>query len=259
MKFINLALLILQILLETKIFPDLSSDYVNPKLFMVSGMTLGAFLISLELSKRSKFTIFGVLTMDAFLGSYLCSLYYPNKPQFDVPLILFIYYTGAISLYYIKSKDFDEMLSSDIILPIFKFLCCLCFSNMYVDYFELYHAETVANFEFNFKFFTSYSEKFIVDYVIIFGAASVCDLINFYYSKEETNFSLRNIIKRIIFKIINCAIFFTIFNSSLADSCYDLLFKHLSKPYNILIYNMVGYNPLIRMKVIYAIIFNIFY
>merc|ERR1711957_896338 len=96
------------------------------------------------------------------------------------------------------------------------------------------------------------------DFVIIYGSITVCDLINFYYSKEETKSTFKIILKRIIFQMIVCAIFFMIFNSTLADICYNLLFDNLSKPYNILMYNMVGYSPLIRMKVIYVIANYIF-
>merc|ERR1711957_310286 len=97
----------------------------------------------------------------------------------------------------------------------------------FVNYLNLYHKDTATNFEFSSKFLLDYAEKFMADFVIIYGSITVCDLINFYYSKEETKSTFKIILKRIIFQMIVCAIFFMIFNSPLADICYNLLFDNL--------------------------------
>ena len=259
MKFINLALLLIQIFLETKIIPEISNEYLNPKTFVFMGTTIGAFFITMELIEFNKFLTFCVLTLDGILGAYLVNQYYPDKPQFNIPLVLLMYYTAFIPLYFIKKEHFDQMFESEKISAIFKFISSLSFSNMFVNYFNAYHKETAANFEFSQKFLTNYSEKFCVDFIIIFGSATICDLIKLVYSKEENVSRIRIIIERIVFKIIICAIFFLILNSNLAEICYNLLFNNLSKPYNILVYNCFGYDPLIRMKVYYSITSRIFF
>jgi hypothetical protein len=259
MKLINFVFLLIQIFLETKIIPELPEGYINPKKFVFLGSTLCAFFITMELIKFSKLTTFCVLTLDILLGAYLIGQYYPEKPQFDIPLFLFIYYLTFFSLFFIKKENFSEMFESNIISALFKFLCSICGSNLFVNYFKLYHKESIDNFEFNKQFLTNYSEKFFVDFVVLFGSVTLCDLINFYYSKEENASRIKNIIKRIIFKFIICLVFFMILNTNLAELCYNLLFNNLSKPYNILIYNIIAYNPLIRMKVSYSVINYLFF
>ena len=259
MKLINLVLLLIQIILETKIIPELPEGYITPKKYVFLGSTLCAFFITMDLIKFSKFTTFFVLTLDIFLGAYLVGHYYPDKPQFDIPLFLFIYYMTFISLFFLKKENFSEMFTSDINSALFSFLCSLCGSNLFVNYFIAYHKDTVENFDINKIFYSNYPEKFFADYVVMFGSITLCDLINYFYSKEENSARIGNIIKRIIFKIVICLVFFMILNTNIAEICYNLLFNNLSKPYNILIYNIIAYNPLIRMKVSYSVINYLFF
>jgi hypothetical protein len=260
MKIINLLLLLLQIFLETYLISKSSFSFyfINPKFFLLMKYILNAFLITKELRKNSQrnFYIFIFMTLDALIGKYLINIYYPDRPQFDIPLILFTYYLAGFSLSFIKSSDFEEFENSEINSAITKFICSFVFSNVFYNYLMNYHLNTAKNFLITFEFIYYYLELFLADFLIIFGVGCYSNLINFFY---EDNKGIKKILIKFLFKMINMFLFFAIFNSAFAEFFYEILFSYISKPNNILIYNCFAYDNEIRMKIIFGIFYNILF
>lgn len=259
MNLLNLILLLLQIFLETFLIPNNNNlkEILNPKFFLMGKYILNSFLISKELKnkKNKNISIFLLTTFEAFTTKFLINYYYPDKPQIDLALILFFYYSAAIALSSLDLKAFEEFEKNEILPAILKFICSFIFSNVFTNYLLIYHDNTIKSFNFSFEFFYYYFELFMNDFLIVFGIGSVCNLINYYYGEDENG--LRKILKKFLVKFFSMILFFVIFNSGLSEFFYDLLFRNISKPYNILIYNTFSYDGKIRMKLSFAFLFNI--
>lgn len=253
---INFVFLLLQIFLETYLIPNLSLNFINPKLFLIGKYILNAFLVTKELktNKHKIFYVFLLLTLDGIVGKVLVNCYYADMPQIDLPLILLTYYTAGFALSFLKNSDFEKFNSSEMNSAITKFICSFVFSNVFTNFLMNNHSNTVKNFQFSFEYAFFYLEIFLVDFLIVFGVGSCCHVIKYFNEDVE---GIKKILNKNLLKGINYIVFFILINSSLTQIFYDSLFNQISKPYDMFLYKTLAYDNKIRMKICFGIFFNI--
>ena len=255
MNILGLALFTLQILLETYIFPNHSSEYISPKIFYILTILLTIYKTRSQLKKQSSYMTIIVLIANAILRKYLFSYYYPTKPRLDLVFELILGFLIAISFIFASQKDFEEIEESKIIPDIRKFICSLVFSNGSAFYYENYTFSGISkNSEFDFKILSEiFVERIFADFIILNGIFIICDLIN--YSTKRDNSHIKAIFKYFAFNFILTVVYFAIFNENISSKIYELLFAHISKPYNIIIYNMFAYPAVVKFKIAFTSIF----
>jgi len=254
MNLLGLALFTIQILLESYIFPNYPSEFITPKLFNILSLFITIYLIRNELRNQKSYIIFLVLIINAILKNYMFNYYYPTRPHYDIIFELVLSFSLAIAFAFNTQKDFEQFGESKIIRDLIKFFCSLLFANGTAFYLKIFTYNDIEhNGVLNFKFISKNFELILADFIILNGIFVICELIN--YSQKRDGSHIKNIFKYFVFSLIVSLIYFAIFNNTIAETIYDLLFAHVSKPYNIIIFNMFALPPIVKFKIAYAAIF----
>lgn len=254
MNILGLALFTLQILLETYIFPNYPSEHISPKLFNILGLLLVTYLARSELKNQKTYSIFLVLIANAFLRKYLFAYYYPTKPQSDIVFELALGFLVSFSFIFASQKGFEETEESKIIPDLRKFICSLILANGTAYYFEHYTFSGInENSDLNFEFLSENAEKIFADFVILNGIFILSDLVNFSANRDFKY--IKAILKYFVLNFILTVFYFAIFNPNVSSKIYEMLFAYVSKPYNIIIYNMFAYPAVTKFKIAFAALF----
>lgn len=201
--------------------------------------------------------VFLILTANAFLRKYLFSHYYPTRPQLDLVFELIISFAFALSFVFASQKDFEEIEESKIIPDLVKFICSFLFANGSAFYYEHYTFNGVnQNADLNLNFLSENVERVFADFAILNGIFVICEMVN--YTAKRDNARLKSIFRYFMLNLIFTVVYFAIFNANISSIIYDLLFSYVSKPYNIIVYNMFAYPAVIKFKLAFAAIFYLF-
>lgn len=253
MNLLRLALFTLQIMLETIILPKLGTKYISPKMFNLAAMLLTAYIVKKDLKHKPNSLVFFLFLINTIVVKFLLDTYYPKSSNFDPGFELVTVFIFLSSFILAKKEDFDVFDQSKINRETFDFICSFVFSNKLANYIvdlKLYQILTLTSVES--KFLIEFTETFLVDFIIIYGVNVAADLVNYKDGRNKTH--LHNIFKMLGFFFVYLVLGYVIFSNAISNTLYDFLFSFISKPYNIMLYNMFAFAPLIKFKIAYATI-----
>ncbi len=254
MNILGLALFTLQILLETYFFPNYPSEHITPKLLNLLSNITTLYLARSELKKQSKQIFFLVIVANTLIKKYLFSYYYPTYAQPDIIFELVLSFFVALSFIFASQKDFEQIEESQIIPDLRKFFCSVVFANSTAHHFEHYTFSGMnEKADFNFQFLSENCERLFADFIILNAILVLCHLIN--YSAKRDSSHLKAILRYFVINCLMIIVYFATFNSKISSKIYEVLFEYVSKPYNIVVYNMFAYPAVSKFKIAFAFIF----
>ena len=260
MNYLKLTLILTHIFLETTIFPNYTSTYLNRASMFYSLLLIGPFFVSFGLRKYNRIFIILLSCADLFLSFTLINRFYDSSFLIENQMNLFIILMITLSCYLFNrdTLSLSEYKNSPNLNTFFSSLLKLIQSYLIFYSFKTNHyksarkldltdAEGIKKLD-----YVKLATEFGVDFLIFNHLSTVINLIKRNYTKNEEKRKnlLRNIFSRVVLLLLVTLAFYANYNTHLTDLVYEKFMQNVPQPHNVILYNCMPLDADVRFRLV---------
>lgn len=261
MNFLRLTLFLIHVLVE--IYFLHSSSKINPTSIGLFSVCLVAFMynFSFRKYKGKTFLMFSLVFFSNAVAFNMIQTYYNGSVLFGdfTHFFLMVCFMLLVFLLFVSDlESYKEYKSSGYLPSIFRSLIAVSF--VYSTYFHLKafnytDAVRIKSFSLDQLNLRDLISKNFINFGILFNDFVVINIIKHFHSKSKKKIFLQMLMKMILIHSLVYVAFILNYNSVALDFFYDLVYKYVPTPHNVILYNSFAIDPDLRYKLITMTIF----